>query len=295
MRRPKTHVEVNATSPSESFHGPPTLSGQASRSDPGPSLSATSQRTSPEGVGAGPVPGPHGPSEYDRLILPGYPPSGSYHGSYEAISMLQGPGVPGPSSAPIIGYRDSPRPSTGHSSYTTSGYSSYDGHSPTAPIFAHSLPAQTVRRDPSRTLPPLVFVPSAPGSSQRSSHSSSSASLVSPIAPFVDHDQTRLSPTGSLGLRPPFALEPHPQWEPSSFNAPLRASSLAGSRSSGHSTSPSSPRRPQPSEDHSPAEVVRDGRSHDHDSPRVGRYDPIRDDFIPISPNDQPHRPSQSP
>ncbi|KAH8828567.1 hypothetical protein DL96DRAFT_1799744 [Flagelloscypha sp. PMI_526] len=254
MRRPKT--ATSSTEPSvttSTSPRPPALSGRTRQSDPGPILPASAADI--------------------RIIL--LLLSMNLTKRFLCRDLVCQDSV----NVPRLEYRDpSPRPSTSHSSYN-SGYSSFEGVSPTAPVFAHYLPSPTTRKDPSRTLPPLAF-------GGRSSMSSSSASLsshLSPTAPSFDHDIARISPTNQFGLTPPFALEPQPQWNTSAFTAPVRSSSLSSSFSDGNSPAPASPSgHPEERVSPQPSNQV-----HDHDSPRVGRYDPIRDGFIPVSPDDE--------
>ncbi|KAJ7585252.1 hypothetical protein C8J56DRAFT_144842 [Mycena floridula] len=132
-----------------------------------------------------------------------------------------------------------------------------------------------IERDPSRTLPPLVFPPNR-------GHSIPPRSAPASMPPFRFPSPSRRSE--STTLSPPFTLQPQPQWDNSHFTS----SSLTSAASSpwAGSTSGLLPEtiheepatQPEPEPDILPS--------------RSGRYDPVRATFIPFSTPSPPVPPS---
>jgi hypothetical protein len=226
----------------------------------------------------------------------GYPPSKQFFGSAEPLPQLLGPGMPGrapqrgrpvlhlASSVPTEYSRDLPLPP--FSSRSLPGPRTLDDEGPSPFHHMHG-------NDPSRTLPPLNFnqpygrqdLPSS--SHLMLAHSApttpSHASLTSPSpSPTFAHNVPEHQPysTSTLGLPPPFTLQPQPQWDSSSSHRPHSSSwSRSGSHSTRDSSSPPSSFLKEPSPD------------DNGDTPRMwpaqpsrsGRYDPVRAVFVPTS------------
>ncbi|KAJ7123879.1 hypothetical protein C8R43DRAFT_42519 [Mycena crocata] len=245
----------------------------------------------------------------------GYPPPEQFTGSVEAPPQLLGPGMPGRSSQrgrPILHLassdhsapygrdsRDLPAPP--FSSRSLPGPRTLNSENPEG-----TFPFRTHGNDPSRTLPPLIF--NQP--SRRLDLHSSSSSMLARSAPTTPSHASFLtspspSPTfahnipeqptyssSSLGLPPPFTLQPQPQWDSSSSHRPHSSS---WSRSGSHSTraSSSSP----------PTSFLRERTDDENDdTPRLGpaqpsrsgRYDPVRAMFVPYSPTTSDAPPGSS-
>lgn len=232
----------------------------------------------------------------------GYPPSEQLLGSAEAPPQLLGPGMPGRSSQrgrPMLNLesndpfsRDLPAPP--QTSRSLPGPRTLDPENPEGTFpFRH-----THGDDPSRTLPPLIFnQPSrrldmhsfmlARSAPTTPSHASSQMS-PSPSPTFAHNITAHQSySSSSLGLPPPFTLQPQPQWDSSSSHRPDSAS---WSRSGSHSTrdSSSSPptsflNEPMPDEE---GDTPRLGSAQPSRS--SGRYDPVRAVFVPSTSESRP-------
>jgi len=234
-------------------------------------------------------------------------------------ARLLGPGMPGPAvyaprihqpmhvpstSAPLI---ESRFPDS-HTSQRSASPQYY--RSPRAPSHMSVRPATSqsslYRRDPLRTLPPLL--PSSSYSTRRA-HSPSpymSSRLahgpphpISPQSRFA-HISPEIPSRPSMSLPPPFAMQPSPQWNQASFQSVPRPTSSPWSRTDSRSTierptSAITSRRERPmgltvtdpSEGHHRSERTASS-PHSHFIPpsssaplsRPGRYDPVRATFI---------------
>ncbi|KAJ7457354.1 hypothetical protein FB451DRAFT_593441 [Mycena latifolia] len=252
------------------------------------------------------------PGEREGRVMPhaysGYPPSEQFFGSAEAPPQLLGPGMPGRSSqrerpilhlAPNDPYsRDLPAPP--YSSRSLPGPRTLDSENQEG-----TSPFRRTHNDPSRTLPPLIFNQpsrrldihsSSPMLARSAPTTPSHASLLmspssrSPSPTFAHNlpAQSYASSSSSLGLPPPFTLQPQPQWDTD------RPHSATWSRSGSHSTRDSSSpptsflKEPSPDDDR---DTPRLGPAQ---PTRAGRYDPVRAIFVPYSPTTSPG-PSSSP
>ncbi|KAJ7101406.1 hypothetical protein B0H15DRAFT_410897 [Mycena belliarum] len=294
---------------------------QSDHSQTGPQQYSGFQNAPPAYAAEQPM--PHG--EREGRVYPhaysGYPPSEQFLGSDEASPQLLGPGMPGRSPPTHRG-----RPLLHLASASADPYSRdlpappYSSRSlPSASDTSEG--AFPLRRmhpdDPSRTLAPLIFsqpsrrtdLHSAPSTSTSSmfAHSApttpSYAALAyspaspSPSPPFAHvlppgpsaHPQAYAyasSSSSSLGLPPPFTLQPQPQWT-SGRERPAATWARTGSGSS-----------PSPPPLRTSARRAREPTPDDGDTPRLGaaqppparagRYDPVRAIFVPYSPTTSP-------
>ncbi|KAF8811317.1 hypothetical protein BYT27DRAFT_7221647 [Phlegmacium glaucopus] len=271
----------------------------------------------------GPVSGAHG--------FEGHPTAHMSYTTQSTISETQssqsdtparllGPGMPGPAVYAPRTYQPMPMPSTSappiesrfpgsHTplrSESPQRYRSPRSSPHTSVRPATSQPSNWYRRDPLRTLPPLL--PSSSYSTRRihspspymsSRHAHGPPRPISPESRFA-HIPPESSSRPSMSLPPPFAMQPSPQWNEASFQSVPRPISSPWSRTYSRSTIERSTsvvtsqrERPMggsvtnPSEGHHHSE-----RSapllHSHLIPpsspapvsRPGRYDPVRATFI---------------
>ncbi|CAK5263283.1 unnamed protein product [Mycena citricolor] len=244
-----------------------------------------------------PFPNPSAPyaSSSSHVLPADTRPSSSGFGSYssEMPPQLAGPGIPGRSTSAVSRGRPILRiPSVPH-----------HRDLPPAPFTSRSLPSLepgspegsfSIRHDPSRILPPLsemtrgrpipplsmsMFARSAPTTPSNATFPTS----PSPSPTFAYYGHRPYS--SSLGLPPPFTLQPAPQWDSSSSHA--HSSLSRGSVSARDSSS--SP--PSSFAFESESEMIREDTPRD-ETPRTetsrayhtGRYDPVRAMFVPYSP-----------
>lgn len=250
-----------------------------------------------------------GPAEPPaRLLGPGMPgaPSGYPPQSYRQVHPP--PPVSAPATEPrfSVGY-DLPRALSPHGYRSSPRMAALPSVRPST-----SQPLSWRERDPSRTLPPL-FSPRQPSSyAARRIYSSGAHPYsmgraaytprrsLSPESMFAHHPPEPIS-RPSMNIPPPFTLQPHPQWDESSYLPRPDSSSWSrpGSRSTrGRSTSPVSFRRepiestseapgpdayylPEPRLPRSPS--LRSIPAASTPPSRSGRYDPIRATFVPYS------------
>ncbi|KAF9259451.1 homeobox-domain-containing protein [Marasmius fiardii PR-910] len=221
---------------------------------------------------------------------------------------LSGPGIPGqnPSSESFArGASPDLSPIAGPSRPTSQAlYGRSPSPTRSYPIPMHASSQSSTRpRDPSRTLPPLVF-PSPTHPTLPSSIRSAPPTLPPPfpfhhrsLSPETHTHAHHSAPGTSSILPPPFTLQPQPQWDNSTFTASgisvWGTSSYAQTAHREESASPSlyriAERVPEvpPETDYPPS-----------DSPsntRGGRYDPIRGSVIPYERTPPPPPPPRTP
>lgn len=264
----------------------------------------------------------------EHVHYSGQPSPEAQPGPAEPPARLLGPGMPGaPTSYPSQGYRQvhpppasapatEPRFSMGPEFTrirSPLGHRSPRMHNLPAVRPATSQPPGWRERDPSRTLPPLVATrqtSSSYGSRRIYSSGAHPYSTARPTyaprrslspEPVFAHHPPELVSRSHMNIPPPFTLQPHPQWDESSYLPRPSSSSWSrpGSRSTrGRSTSPITLRREQlvmGSESPASYAAERGPSLHrDESSPRSippastppsrsGRYDPIRALIVPYS------------
>ncbi|KAG5732769.1 Homeobox protein OTX2 [Termitomyces sp. T112] len=228
----------------------------------------------------------------------------------KSSSELSGPGMPGPEPSSDLTYRGRraipSRPSTAHEGFMR--YNDLRDQSRRSPspvrLYTPSSASHTAilerpyeldRSDPSRTLPPLIFLSAPPRSN---------FSVPGPYSePFdaADTERQSLSPlfphqppeTVRPVTWPPYIVQPQPQVPTSSFHSTPGLSRSPSYGSTSRSLSPSVPATERPSatavimnENDQPVEV--------RPLKRPGRYDPIRGTFIYSSPPDDDHQATRS-
>ncbi|ESK87547.1 zinc finger protein (homeobox domain) [Moniliophthora roreri MCA 2997] len=225
-----------------------------------------------------------------------YEPSHPLHTHTMPPSRLLGPGMPGygsqiesrmsPELSPVAG----PSHSFRHQPYR---------HSLSPPrLHPLQLPnpptTYTTRpRDPSRTLPPLIFP--SPARHPTSSSIRSAPATLPPPFPFQHRSLSPeiLSNVGSsAAIPPPFTLQPRPQWDDPVFTTVPRTGSSTWSQPSplrGDSVSPTTSRTIGPIPEEPPS------TSDSPSTTRSGRYDPVRGSVVPYqSPPPPSPRPADS-
>lgn len=271
---------------------------------PGPSY------TSDQGPSSAPPTSRPYTSDHGSFYPPsytGYPPVGSpeaYRASSDSSSRLLGPGMPGPDL--IVGIPQRGRGMRHVSSVpsgSSAGYTSYPrvSQSPTqpapAPMPSPLSPHPGVRpaRAFSRTLPPLS-VPTQGSSSAPVPHvhPTSPFTLSTPVTPSTfrfrltpspplqyTSEQSTSSSSSSLYIPPPFALQPQPQWDNSTFSSRQSSWSHSESRQQSSQSPP-----------HTREAADADSSTYEDITPRLehpplrqsGRYDPVRAIFVPYTP-----------
>jgi hypothetical protein len=163
-----------------------------------------------------------------------------------------------------------------------------------------------IERDPSRTLPPLIFR-STPPPTPSSQQDPFGLEGAAPVLPPIEFPQRTPSPTSAGGSRvfepvrravpPPFTLQPAPQWDPAMAARPPRSSHSPPMALPGLSSAPLSvpaPRRIFSDELHPVARVsgseLGSGPELSPTLPsplptsaaREARFDPVRSTFVPL-------------
>ncbi|KAF9074097.1 hypothetical protein BDP27DRAFT_1317304 [Rhodocollybia butyracea] len=209
-------------------------------------------------------------------------------------SGLLGPGVPGhrgtprrpqetPPVSPSVGFAPSHRMRREFLRRSPSPPGMYNIEHP-RPGPTHTPASTATYRDASRTLPPLVFPlqthrgTSAVLPSLRSAPANMPPPPPSPFQPrsprfaYSPPPSTAESAGGSsTAIPPPFTLEPQPQWDDPIFTSIPRTGSSSWSHHSSERGGSLSPRHLELSPLRSSID-----RGHDQQTPREGRYDPVR-------------------
>ncbi|KAJ4490811.1 hypothetical protein J3R30DRAFT_139591 [Lentinula aciculospora] len=275
-RRPRTHNEMPMTRPPQ--YGPFPSGGDTEFLNLYPQGGAASSEPYSPAVHSS-YPSPQRPTYTSPIPsgllgpgVPGHSRSSQPQGTVSPVPATAGPSsshhmrrdfLLRPPSPPRIYNLEQSRPATSHTSTSTRRY-----------------------RDPSRTLPPLVFpLPSPQSSSAMIPPFRSAPANMPPHLPFQHARSPQFAfnpPSASIepessptSLPPPFALEPQPQWNDPIYTSVPRTGSASMSRHRG-----STSRIPATEPLRAPPE---------REQPfREGRYDPVRSTVIPYRPPSSP-------
>ena len=240
-----------------------------------------------------------------RLLGPAYPGVDLYGSSYHGQ----------PRSQRAIASRAAPTNTSDSSGSSSQLYSPL-----LRPIHRAAAVLGTTHAQNNRTLPPLSFDITSPsgntivsGGLQRrppfitlpppESCRSRQRSSVSPQGPHFATQVPDSSGHPRAILSPPFALQPEPRWDSSSFSTNLRPTIFATARRNTvssvfrmHDESIDSIQNRGVVEGHSESTVLLSTSEAESTTPliREGRYDPVRETFIPyasniLSPTSSPH------
>ncbi|KAF8829720.1 hypothetical protein HHX47_DHR2000242 [Lentinula edodes] len=212
-------------------------------------------------------------------------------------SGLLGPGVPGHSGSRQP--QESLSPVSAIAGPSTSHYMRLNSPSPPrsynleqANLAASQASTSTRRyRDPSRTLPPLIFPPPYLRNTDAGIHSTRLPPANNPMPPPLHHTrspQFAFSPPPAptnlervhTAIPPPFALEPQPQWNDPIYTSMPRLGPTSRSHRGSEREPSISPTRTRTIEPlRAPSE---------HNPSRDGRYDPVRSTVVPYNPPTSP-------
>ncbi|KAJ3874478.1 hypothetical protein F5051DRAFT_443277 [Lentinula edodes] len=234
---------------------------------------------------------------YSPVSQPYY--SSPQHHAYASPipSGLLGPGVPGHSGSRQP--QESLSPVSAIAGPSTSHYMRLNSPSPPrsynleqANLAASQASTSTRRyRDPSRTLPPLIFPPPYLRNTDAGIHSTRLPPANNPMPPPLHHTrspQFAFSPPPAptnlervhTAIPPPFALEPQPQWNDPIYTSMPRLGPTSRSHRGSEREPSISPTRTRTIEPlRAPSE---------HNPSRDGRYDPVRSTVVPYNPPTSP-------